>query len=143
MSRSGLTMKISGDRELMRKLETMDKNLRTRVSKAALRRASVPVLQAQRTTSPDDTGTLRRALARIVRSKNKVSYAIIGPRYPQAAHAHFTEGGTQERVQQKTGRRVGRVVGVHWMRRAFDASSSEAFSIIKNVLRTFFELRGK
>lgn len=137
-----LTMRILHDKALIAKLNSLDKQLKFRVSLVALRHAAKPILAAERQLAPVDTGDLRRSLTTKVRNKGPFAYAVIGPAIPEGAHAHLSDRGTQERVQQKTGRRVGRVVGTNWMEKAFNASHTEALARVVQVLRLFFRMRG-
>ena len=133
---------IIGDKELVRKLLQLDTKLRSEISRAALGIGGTMMLQAMRKTVPRGrTGNLRRSLSKKVKQyPSGVSIAVIGPRIPMGAHAHLLEAGTEERVQQKTGRRVGRGPALWWMSKAFGASRSAIVqrmtTYLANRLRT-------
>lgn len=79
--------KIEGDRQLLRALDKLGKNVAKKVLGKAVRAAGKPVLKAAKSKVPRRTGSLSRALmTKVKRYKNGNIVAVIGPRKGQKSY---------------------------------------------------------
>jgi hypothetical protein len=101
--------------DVVRELEQFRQSLRTRLTKEALARATLPVVRAMRLRFPRGTnppikknGTPRKRIADSIRRKvrryrdGRGYYAVVGPDSDQR-HAHLIEFGTKWRVRKRIG----------------------------------------
>lgn len=139
-------LSLSGDADLVAKLEKIGKRMGRAVQMKALRAGSTPVLQAFRAASPvGKTGNLKRGQTRKLKTyASGISVAIVGADYAVAPHAHLVEYGTKERYRkkfaQKTGRGfTGHAKGQRVFTKAFEAVKGAAESAMTNTLATELE----
>jgi len=101
--------------DVVRELEQFRQSLRTRLTKEALARATLPVVRAMRARFPRGlnppikrNGTPRKRIADSIKRKvrryrdGRGYYAVVGPDTDQR-HAHLIEFGTRWRVRKKIG----------------------------------------
>lgn len=103
---------------------------------SAYRKAAKPLVQASKTNVPKRTGKLFRSIG-TVENPNEISILVgaklAGLSKNKGWHGHFTENGTAIRIRKKgnyAGKSTGRVDGVHWFERAFEATSEKMYDTI-------------
>jgi HK97 gp10 family phage protein len=87
-------MRIEGAKQLELKLKQLPKAVAKRVVRAAVSRASTPLMKAIRAAAPTDTKTLRKAVTRKLKTRKNNTVAVVGTKYMAAPHDHLVEDGT-------------------------------------------------
>lgn len=92
----GISYKITGARELERKLLGLGPAVATKIGADALLEGAKPILKDMRRRAPVKTGALRKSIAtKAVRGTGSVLTRIIGFRAPGRYYAHLVEFGTR------------------------------------------------
>lgn len=108
------TLDVAGYDELIRELDRIDDTLTRRAKREMLAAAANVLAQRARDLAPrgdpsdkPNTPALRDSIGIAIRDYGDRAIAVVGPHYPQAAHAHNVERGHAEVVfGRRTGRRV-------------------------------------
>lgn len=141
---SSVSVQVIGLQELERKLKALGPTIARKSLRSALVAGAKLVKNEAIGLAPQKTGRLRRAM--YVKKMNKpnpfAENVIVGVRHGKkmskrdldAWYWTFSEFGTKERVQKKTGRKTGLVAGIHFITRAFEATKAQALATFKEVL---------
>lgn len=138
-----LQIKVTGDKELIRKMQGLSKRMATSIQRKAVRAGSTPMLKAFRAAAPvGETGRLRRAQTRKFKTyrNSGTSIAVVGADYSIGPHAHLVERGTVDRYRKKFAsfpKRgfTGRVTGLRVFEKAFNGAAGTSKSVIETTFR--------
>jgi HK97 gp10 family phage protein len=113
---SDVVIKVSGLDELKKRLEELENGKLARAMiRTGSRKAAKVLLAEQQATVPMERGDLRDSLGIQVKgAKSDKLQVLIGPDKKLNFIGRFHEFGTKT------------MAGIHWMQKAFDASSSDA-----------------
>lgn len=158
MSAFDIAAKMVGRRRLERKIASLTEAFVRRIGRQGISEATKPLVPKIRAvmpvgpkrwvmpSNPDDDwrivpqkykgGNLKRSIGRRFRSyrKSGVSLVVVGPRWPQGAHAHWIEWGTAERMH-KGGHRTGRMTARNLMARVWDENEEVTLAIAIREIR--------
>lgn len=109
-------IRVTGDKELMRKLHLLPERIMRKVMRKAVTRAGQIVLKRARATAPVAKGTYKKALAKKTKTYKKTNsvVGIIGAKHAAAPHQYLIEEGTKERFR-RSGGSTGRMPASHHM----------------------------
>jgi HK97 gp10 family phage protein len=143
MAKNTIQFTLVGEKELRRMLESLPRKMSGPVVRKALREGAKPILAAARAAAPisddKDPGGLKKSMSpgRGIRirtyRRSGTTVAVIGPAWPQGAHGHLIEFGTEPRFT-KDGKYRGIGPAKPFFRPAFDANIGRAKRIIAIVM---------
>jgi hypothetical protein len=110
-------------------LSDLDKK---KIFSSAYRKASLPLVQAAKALVPRRTGRLAGSIGTIFMYED--SAALIGTKLGRGGSlGHIFEHGTKERFRRsKTGTGgTGKIIGLHFMEKAFEATDDKVYSMIE------------
>jgi HK97 gp10 family phage protein len=126
---------VVGAKELQRRLY----NLGTKGQKAALRKATRKgarvILAAAKKEIPVKTGSLRRSLKTVARTRKGVVSTTVRAGGTGARHANLVEYGTKDR-RHKSGKYVGKMPKLEPMKKAVNAKGGQAIDVAAAELLT-------
>lgn len=121
---SVVNVSLSGDKQLLAKLDRLSRKDSRSVVRKAARRAAKPILMQSRVNAPVDTGTLRRSIKikAITRSRKRIGVKVTTGTAKSAYQGKQFYGAFQEYGTKK-------MAGKHFMKRAAESKSKEAVAI--------------
>lgn len=143
-----MAARVTGVKELDRALESIKKKTRNQYSRKAMRAGGKIVVAAAKSAAPDRRRRedkklvmgLRRSMFQKIKTYRHTGkvISVIGPRWPEGAHAHLVEFG--HRMVTADGRTVGRVRPHPFLRPAFHSSRSQVKAAIIGSYRASFKM---
>lgn len=124
MGKTGATVSVSGDDELVRKLQRLASKAKPAQARAALMAGALPIQTSAVVKAPVLTGTLRRSIHTETAETSDGAVARIGTNVEYGPPQEF---GTS------------RMRGTPFMRPAFDEQRGEALKEIARALETMVE----
>ena len=121
-----LTVRIRGEKDVIRQLKRLEGSVRAELIKAELEDAAEVIVADAKRRAPSSTiADGIGVLGTEVKSSGKVTteVGLVGGRRPWF-YGLFVERGTGPRVQETTGRRTGSMPARPFVRPAFDAQKS-------------------
>lgn len=133
-------LKIKGSPEALKMLTELGPKLARKHLRPALRAGAKIIRTEAQERAPVRTGALKKSIkVRAGKAKKKWSAVVLvqtrdGDFAGEEFYGAIIHEGTVERVQKTTGRRVGKVEPMPYMRDAFDAKKDEAEDAIAKRL---------
>jgi len=118
MASSMMSMKLTGDKELMRRLDVLPDRMRKRVIGPAVSQALTPVRRAMRAGAPRESDTLRLSITKKTKKyRSGVIYGAVGPKKSFSStykgrrrvpyhYVHLAEEGTKPHIITPESRRA-------------------------------------
>lgn len=133
------TVRIKASKDVQKMLTDLPPKVVKGYMRKALTKAARVVQGEAKLRAPVKSGALKKQIKiRAGKSRSKwaarMKVQIVGNGTADAFYGTMVESGTVERVQKKTGRNVGRVVGREFLHGAFNDRKSEAEDIIAESL---------
>ncbi len=136
--RQGATIQLD-PRDLLRKLQRLDKITKAKIARKVLRSAARPILNDAKVRVPEDTGELKRSLK--IRTIVNVRGASASVR-ATARHAHLVELGTKPHSMKRRNkggsvkhrRRHPGTAPNPFLRPAFDSKQQESIRKAREIL---------
>lgn len=130
-----MKIRVEGVNLLLHRLDNLSLGLRNRIHKRAVTKGATVIRKEVRKQTPvGPTGNLKKSVASVIRKYGQDRFvAVIGHSWPEGAHAHLIEYGTQLR-STKSGKSTGRVPPNPFMRRSLNATAEAALEVVRQEL---------
>lgn len=136
----GASITLEGYEQFSRKLDRMDDSLSRKIIRKAVNAGGTVLVRAVRRATPvGPTGNLKRNIKkRIKKYPSGVIVAVLGGAWPEGAHLHLVEAGTEDRYHESS-KYVGKMPALHFVARAFRESHAAAEKALRTKLTTELE----
>jgi HK97 gp10 family phage protein len=134
---------VSGQKELARVFEELPKSVGNQVLRNTIRKAVVPVQETAKAIVRKDDRELDSSIIistklskrqRRIHGKQGDVVVHVGPSHPKGAHGHLVEFGTRPRFHKKTGRFVGVMPALPFMRPAWGATKDRVLTTMRETI---------
>lgn len=129
------TLKLLNGDALAKQLKNLDLQVQKTILREALQAGAKPIFARTIQDAPVKTGAIRRSIRVKTRMRKHKPIVLIqtasGNFRGDTFYAPFGELGTKERVQKRTGRKLGKMIQKNWMRGAFEAEEANAAAIVE------------